>query len=196
MAQIDFWFSIGSTYSYLTVSRLAAVAESTGTAFRWRPFNVRHVMIEQNNIPFANKPEKTAYMRRDIERRASGYGLAPKLPAPYPIPGLVLANQVALLGAHERWVSDYVRATYRRWFEAGDPAGEEPNLSQSLTEIGKDPAAVLAAAQSAEIERALAVETHEAMARGVFGSPTFVVDGEVFWGDDRLDDAISWARAA
>ena len=85
MATIDFWFSIGSTYSYLTVMRLPGVARATGHSFRWRPFNVRHVMVSQNNIPFKDKPEKTAYMWRDIQRRAAGYGLRPTVPAPYPL---------------------------------------------------------------------------------------------------------------
>ena len=121
MAQIDFWFSIGSTYSYLTVMRLPEVEKSHPVEIRWRPFNVRHVMIEQNNIPFKDKPVKTAYMWRDIERRADRFGLAPQIPAPYPVPGLVLANQIATLGVEEGWVADYTRATYQRWFEHGQP---------------------------------------------------------------------------
>lgn len=194
MGKIEFWFSIGSTYSYLTVMRLPDVAHTSGVEFLWRPFNVRHVMIEQKNIPFKDKPVKTAYMWRDIERRAERYGFAPKVPAPYPLPGLVLANLVATLAAEEGWIEDYVRATYRRWFEEGLPAGEDPNLSESLREIGQDPEQVLSQAQSERIERALAACTDEAMETGVFGSPTFVVNGEVFWGDDRLDDAILWAQ--
>ena len=194
MSQIDFWYSIGSTYSYLTVMRLPEVEKACGIEFRWRPFNVRHVMIAQNNIPFKDKPVKTAYMWRDIERRAERYGLAPQIPAPYPIPGLVLANQIAALGAEEGWVADYTRATYRRWFEGGEPAGEEPNISESLKEIGRDPGQVLSAAQSKRIVDALATATNEAMELGVFGSPTFVIDGEVFWGDDHLDDALLWAN--
>ena len=194
MSQIDFWYSIGSTYSYLTVMRLPEVEKACGIEFRWRPFNVRHVMIAQNNIPFKDKPVKTAYMWRDIERRAERYGLAPQIPAPYPIPGLVLANQIAALGAEEGWVADYTRATYRRWFEGGEPAGEEPNISESLKEIGRDPGQVLSAAQSKRIVDALATATNEAMELGVFGSPTFGIDGEVFWGDDHLDDALLWAN--
>ena len=194
MASIDFWYSIGSTYSYLTVMRLPEVAQAQDVVVRWRPFNVRHVMIEQNNIPFKDKPVKTAYMWRDIERRADDYGLAPKIPAPYPLPGLVLANQVAILGAEEGWVADYTRETYRRWFEAGEPAGEDPNMSASLTQIGQDPERVLSVAQTGQIERALSDATDEAMRLGVFGSPTFVADDEVFWGDDRLEDAIRWAK--
>ena len=194
MASIDFWYSIGSTYSYLTVMRLPEVAQAQDVVVRWRPFNVRHVMIEQNNIPFKDKPVKTAYMWRDIERRADDYGLAPKIPAPYPLPGLVLANQVAILGAEEGWVADYTRETYRRWFEAGEPAGEDPNMSASLTQIGQDPERVLSVAQTGQIERALSDATDEAMRLGVFGSPTFVADDEVFWGDDRLEDAIRWVK--
>lgn len=193
MAEVDFWYSIGSTYSYLTIMRLADVEKASGAAFRWRPFNVRHVMVAQNNIPFKDKPVKSAYMWRDIERRAQRYGLSPVLPAPYPLPGLPFANQVAILGVGEGWVRDYTRATYRRWFEHGEPAGEEPNVSASLKEIGLDPGRVLAAARSERIGNALARATDEAMALGVFGSPTFVVDREVFWGDDRLEDAVLWA---
>ena len=139
MARIDFWYSIGSTYSYLSVMRLADVAARTGAGFRWRPFNVRSVMIEQNNIPFKDKPVKSAYMWRDIARRAQLYGLQPQLPAPYPLAGLELANRVALLGMREGWGEAYTVATYRRWFEAGQPAGEAPNLAESLAEAGQDP---------------------------------------------------------
>ncbi len=194
MAAINFWYSIGSTYSYLTVMRLPEVAKATGVEFRWRPYNVRHVMVEQNNIPFKDKPVKTAYMWRDIERRAASYGLTPSIPAPYPLPGLVLANQIAALGEEEGWVEAYTQATYCRWFEAGQPAGEEPNLSGSLKDIGQDPARVLASANSDRIVAVLASATQEAMELGVFGSPSFAVGSEMFWGDDRLEDAIDWAQ--
>lgn len=194
MLKMDFWYSIGSTYTYLSVMRLADVARKEGVTFRWRPFNVRHVMIEQNNIPFRDKPVKAAYMWRDIERRARRYGLLPLTPAPYPLPGLVLANQVAILGTEAGWVEAYTRASYRRWFDEGAPAGEEPNLSASIRDAGQDAATVMAQATSDRIIKLLAQATDEAMALGVFGSPTFVVGKEVFWGDDRLEDAIVWAR--
>lgn len=193
MAQIDFWYSIGSTYSYLTVMRLPELAEKRGVTVRWRPFNVRHVMVQQNNIPFKDKPVKSAYMWRDIARRAQRFGLQPALPAPYPLPELVLANQIAVLAAREGWAEPYTRATYRRWFEHGEPAGEADNLNNALPEIGQDPGRVLETAASEEIAGALAAETDAAMALGVFGAPSFVVGAEVFWGDDRLEEAIDWA---
>lgn len=195
MTPIDFWFSIGSTYTCLTVMRLPAYASKHGLTFNWRPFNIRTILVEQNNIPFAGKPVKAAYMWRDIERRAGKYGLSVKVPAPYPLENLPLANQIALLGMQEGWGRDYVVATYRKWFEGGHPAGSEPNLSASLREIGQDPGRVIEAARSPAIEDALAVETEKAKHLGVFGAPSFVVDGEVFWGDDRLEDAVSWARS-
>lgn len=195
MKPIDFWFSIGSTYTCLTVMRLPAYAREHGVSFNWRPFNVRSIMIEQKNIPFSHKPVKAAHMWRDIERRAEKYGLQVSVPAPYPLENLPLANQVAVLSMQEGWGQDYVVATYRRWFQDSQPAGSEPNLSESLREIGQDPARVIKAATSPAIEEALAAETEEAKSLGIFGAPSFVVQDEVFWGDDRLEDAVAWARS-
>jgi 2-hydroxychromene-2-carboxylate isomerase len=194
MEAIDFWYSIGSTYTYLTVMRLSDYAKNSGVHFNWRPFDVRSIMIEQKNIPFKDKPVKSAYMWRDIERRATMYGLTASLPAPYPLEELALANQIALLGQQEGWVREYTQEAYRLWFEDGHLAGSEPNISKSLRRIGQDPTRVHEKAQSSEIAEALAVETLNARDMGVFGSPTFVVNEEVFWGDDRLDDAVSWCK--
>jgi len=193
-AAIEFWYSIGSTYSYLTVMRLQDHAARTGAAFTWRPFDVRVIMTEQNNSPFINKPVKSAYMWRDIERRAAMYGLPVSVPAPYHLAELRLANQVALLGMEEGWGIPYTVETYRLWFTEGLPAGSEPNLSRSLASAGQDPARARAAATSQQIDDALSVQTARARDIGVFGSPSFVVGDEVFWGDDRLDDATAWAR--
>ncbi len=189
---IDFWFSIGSTYTYLSVMRLAEVERTTGIHFNWRPFSVRAIMREQNNIPFATKPVKRAYMWRDIERRAERYGLPIRVPAPYPLQEFDLANRVAILGRDEGWCANYTRATYRRWFQQGQPPGGEPNLPDSLHEIGQDPARVITLASLDAIGHAYAAAIDEARALNIFGSPNFVVGSEVFWGDDRLDDALEW----
>lgn len=194
-SSIDFWFSIGSTYSYLTIMRLKEVEKQAGIPFEWRPFSVRKIMVEQNNIPFAEKPVKAAYMWRDIERRAETYGLPVRVPAPYPLREFDLANKVAIVGRAEGWCEDYVIATYKRWFQQGQPAGSEPNLSDSLSEIGQEPQRVIAEAEKAATEEAYFAATDEARELGVFGAPTFVVGREIFWGDDRLEDAIDWFRA-
>ena len=190
---IDFWVSIGSTYSALTVLRLAKVG-ADAPKLRWRPFDVRRIMLAQNNIPFRDKPVKAAYMWRDIERRAQKYGLELRLPAPYPLPNLPLANQIALLGSQEGWCEAYVTETYRLWFGDGLVPGEEPAISRALEVIGQDAGAVMARATSAEMVAALQAQSDHAMTLGVFGAPSFFVGDEVFWGDDRLEDAVKWAR--
>ena len=189
---IDFWFTVGSTYTYLTVSRLHEVEAKNDIRFRWRIFNARAIMQKMKNIPFATKPIKLAYMWRDVERRASKYGLPIKVPAPYPLKNFDLASRVAVLGETEGWCADYVRASYRRWFVEGKEVGAEPNLSESLGEIGQNPGRVIEAAKAEAIGCALDDNTREARQLNIFGAPTFVARGELFWGDDRLDDAIEW----
>lgn len=191
---IDFWFSVGSTYTYLTVMRLAQIERVSEIPFRWRPFSVRAIMKEMNNIPFGNKPIKAAYMWRDIERRAEMYGVPIKVPAPYPLTEFDLANRVAIVGVGEGWCSDYVRATYCRWFQLGQEAGSEPNVSDSLREIKQEPERVLGLANSGAINERYEAATDEARKLQIFGAPTFVVRGERFWGDDRLEDAVSWHK--
>jgi len=191
---IDFWISIGSTYSYLSAMRLRGVEDESGVAFRWRPFSVRAIMIEQKNIPLLGKPVKLAYMWRDIERRARSRGLEPRLPAPCPLAEFDLANRIAIVGEGEGWCADYVRAAYRHWFHSSHEPGSEPGLSDALREIGQSPARVVESAKSEAIGERYKQATEEAKSLGVFGSPTFVVDGEVFWGDDRVEDAIRWRQ--
>ena len=116
-------------------------------------------------------------MWRDIERRAKFYGFNAKVPAPYPLKEFDLANKVAVLGMQEGWCVDYVRATYRRWFQTGLEAGSEPNLSDSLAEIGQDSERVIRSTDSEQVTKAYAAQTDAARAKGLFGSPTCIVDG-------------------
>ena len=188
---IDFWFSIGSLYTFLTVMRMDRVEDTTDVRFVWRPFRIRTIMEEMNSLP-GTQPRKLAYAFRDVHRRAALYGFAFEGQPPYPLANSDLANRVALIGAQEGWCADYVRAAYRRWFVEGQEAGSEPNLSDSLREIGEDSARVLALAGTDATARALDVATNDARRLGIFGAPTFVTRGELFWGDDRLDDAVTW----
>jgi 2-hydroxychromene-2-carboxylate isomerase len=188
---IDFYFSIGSMFTFLTVMRIDRVEDTTDIRFVWRPFSVKAIMIEMNNRPGA-VPGKLAYLWRDLHRRAEMYGFAFDGEAPYPLKEFDLANRVAIVGAREGWCADYVRATYRRWFVEHQQCGMEPNLSDSLREIGEDPTRVIALAQFDEIARAYEAATDQARRLGIFGAPSFVARGEVFWGDDRLEDAVTW----
>ena len=194
MKEIEFWFSIGSTYTYLSVSRLKEVERKFEVSFSWQPFSVRKIMREMDNVPFPpTKQAKVDYMWRDIQRRARGYGFEARVPAPYPLKEFDLANRIAVLGMQEGWCSNYVQATYRRWFLEWLEPGSEPNVSESLREIGQDSERILELASGEETGEVYSCQTESAQSKGIFGSPSFIVDGELFWGDDRLEDAVSWA---
>ena len=191
---IDFWFTMGSTYSYLSVMRLGELEQSSGVQFRRQPFHLLIILQEMKHVPFADKPAKLAYMWRDIERRAAIYGIPVSLPAPYPAKNSMLANLVAVAGMRQGWGIDFVRAAYSRWFQLGQETGSEPNVSESLRDIGQEPQSVLALAGAEETKASLMAATRTAKELGIFGSPTFSVRGELFWGDDRVEDAINWYK--
>jgi 2-hydroxychromene-2-carboxylate isomerase len=192
---LDFFFFIGSTYTYLAVSRIEAAAARAGVPVRWRPFSVRTIMREQSNNPFAGKPAKMGYMWRDLERRAGRHSIEFRSIPPYPVDPDELANRVAALASIEGWCPGYTRATYRSWFLEARVPGEIPNVRSVLAELGKDPDAVIAKANGQEVRDRYAAQTDAARSLGIFGSPTFAWGSEIFWGDDRLEDALDWAKA-
>ena len=195
MSDINFYFSIGSTYTYLTVTRILDVQKKNSVKFNWVPFSVRAIMKEMNNIPFPkDKKNKVDYMWRDIERRAEGYGFFAKTPAPYPLSEFDLANKLAILGLKEGWGIDYVRLTYKRWFQDGKEPATEPNISEICSELNIDKEQVISKANSEEIEKEYLTNTDSARKNKVFGSPSFIVNSEIFWGDDRMEDAITWSK--
>jgi hypothetical protein len=104
---IDFWFTMGSTYSYLSVMRLEKLAAESGIRFRWRPFHLLLILQEMKHVPFADKPAKMSYMWRDLGRRAAMHGIETSLPAPYPPKQSVMANLVALIGMRQGWGEDW-----------------------------------------------------------------------------------------
>lgn len=190
---MDMFFFLGSTYSYLTVMRIGEAAGAAGIEVRWRPFNVREIMIEMENIPFANKPVKAAYAWRDIERRAARHGLEFAGQPPYPVDPDLLANRVGVVAAEQGWCPEYAVASYRAWFLEKKPLGIGDNVAEVLTALGKDAGDIVTRANSDEIAAKFAAETDAARALGIFGAPTFVVGEEIFWGDDRLEEALEWA---
>ena len=106
MKDIEFWFSIGSTYSYLSVARLPALERDTGVTISWHPFSVRKLMQEMDNIPFPpTKKAKADYMWRDIERRAQKYDIPASVPAPYPLQDLIWQTRLQCLECRKGGVS-------------------------------------------------------------------------------------------
>ena len=185
-------FSKRINYTYLSVNRISEVSNKENIKFNWHPFSVRKIMMDMDNIPFTppSKKIKSDYMWRDIERRAKFHGFFAKVPAPYPLKEFDLANQLAILGMEEGWGIDYVTLTYRRWFQEGKEPATEPNLTEILKELNLDKEDILNKVNYSEINNQYLDNTDKAYKNGVFGSPTFIYDGEVFWGDDRLEDCI------
>ena len=193
MNNIDFYFSIGSTYTYLTVTRILDVENKHQVKFNWKPFSVRTIMKEMNNIPFPKeKMNKVNYMWRDIERRAEGYGFFAKTPVPYPLSEFDLANQIAILGLEKDWGIDYIRLTYKKWFQEGKEPAIEPSISEVCDELKLNKDEITSEALKKEIEDKYEANTNSARENKIFGSPSFIVKNEVFWGDDRMEDAIKW----
>jgi len=192
--EIDFFFFYGSTYSYLTVMRIDQIAAQSGVRVRWRPFNVRQIMTEQNNIPFRGKPVKMRYMWRDIERRAGRYGIPFLKEPPYPVDPENLANRVGVVAAEQGWCPAYTKATYREWFINGKAPGDPEHLPVILEGLKQNPNAIIEQANGQATRDKYDAETESARCLGIFGPPTFVVGREIFWGDDRLEDALDWSR--
>ena len=194
MKKIEFWYSIGSTYTYLSTQRLGQIESQNEVKFEWMPFSVRSRMIEMENVPFMaeKKRDKIDYMWRDVQRRANFYGFDAKIPAPYPLKEFDLANKVAIMGKDQGWIKEYTVLTYKKWFLEHLEPGSEPNLSSTLEEIGLDAKNIIKQAQTDDIEQKYLKNTEMAKNKGIFGSPTFIVENEVFWGDDRCEDAIKW----
>ena len=192
MGQLDFFYFFGSGYAYLSVLRIADLAERNGVKVHWRPFNVRPLMRE-NNVMLRDEAQKVRYMWRDIQRRAAQHGLPFVKPPIWPTEPDLLASRVAMVAATEGWVAPYTVESFRAWYLEGLPLGTVDSLTAILPRIGQDPGRVLRLADQPEASARLDAETEAARQLGAFGSPTFAVGEELFWGDDRLDEAVAWA---
>ncbi len=193
-AELEFWFEYGSTYTYLTVARMESVALAKGLSVLWRPFLLMPILIEHglDKGPFLGHPAKLRYMWRDLERRAKRHELGYRRPSAYP-PNTLLTARIGLLGQREGWCADFTREVFRLHWTEDVSIGSDDNIRRSLASVGKDVHDIRGAAETEANKRALRDQTSKARDLGIFGSPTFVVGEETFWGDDRLEDAIEFA---
>jgi 2-hydroxychromene-2-carboxylate isomerase len=197
---LDFWFDFASTYSYPAAMRIAPLAAQAGVGVRFRPFLLGAIFKAQGfaTSPFNLYPAKGRHMWRDLERLCADLGLPFRRPEPFPQNSL-LAARVALVGLGEdrddkNWGEDFCRALFRAEFGDGRRIDDAAVIADILVGLKVEPEPVLAAAQSDAIKARLRAQTEAAERLGIFGAPSFTTaDGELFWGNDRLEQALRWA---
>lgn len=190
---LDFFFFYGSIHSYLSAMRIEALASSAGVAVRWRPFNLREILLEQRNTGFTTNEVKLNYFWHDIERRARRHKLPFIGRAPYPADPDLLALKIGSIAAQEGWCAEYSRATFDEWFVGQRAPGVGDHAERVLARLGKSPGPIVARAKSEEGEHLFNETTNTARKLGIFGAPTFAIGTEIFWGDDRLEEALEFA---
>jgi len=195
MAKIEFWYDFASTYSYLSVMRIEPLAAAAGVQVAYRPFLLGPTFKAQGltTSPFVAVPIKGRYMERDIARIADARGLVFHMPDPFPAHSLAAAR-IATVAEAEGWIGPFTRAVFSAEFANREDIAVSDVLDRIVSNLGHDPARISATAGTAENKAALRERTEAASAKGIFGAPTFVTaDGELFWGDDRLEQALAWA---
>ncbi len=200
MAVLDFefWFEFGSTYSYLSAARIEDVAGAADVPISWKAFLLAPIFKEQgwDDSPFNIYPAKGRYMWRDVERLCAKYGIPFTRPSRFPRNGLLAARVACLVSAAPKhWLPDFVRAVFRANFAEDREIGDLAEIRSILASLGQPGVELVERAQTAENKQRLRDQTRRAGELGIFGAPSFVVDGELFWGNDRLEDALAWHRA-
>lgn len=195
-AAIEFWFDFGSNYSYLSTMRIEAEAAAHGIGIRWRPFLLGPIFrsFGWESSPFVLQKEKGDYTWKDMARQCRKYGLPWQRPTNFPRPA-VLPLRIALVGATQPWMGEFCRRTMSMNFAEDRDIDSPQAMHELLTSLGLPAHRVIEEALSDANKLRLRKQTETAVEKGIFGAPTFFVGDEMFWGNDRLDEAIAFCKA-
>ncbi|MCW5658674.1 MAG: 2-hydroxychromene-2-carboxylate isomerase [Burkholderiaceae bacterium] len=196
--EIEFWFDFGSNYSYLSAMRIEAAAADAGCRVRWRPFVLGAIFRSFGwaTSPFVLQERKGAYVWKDMERQCRKAGIAWARPSVFPRSAM-LPHRVALLCAEEPWIGAFCRHVMQMNFVEDRDFDDAEAVIEAFTAVGvAEPGSIIERALSDANKSRLREQTNEAAARGIFGAPTFFVGTEMFWGNDRLNDALACTREA
>jgi 2-hydroxychromene-2-carboxylate isomerase len=191
---MQFWFEFASTYSYVAALRVEDECRRAGVELEYRPFLLGPIFSELLGIkdsPFNVQPVRGRYMWRDLERLCEKHGLPWRRPSVFPRNSVLAARVACCAGTS---IAAVAQAVFRANFAEDREIADPDVLRTVLDSAGLDGHRLLELAQRPEIKAQLRANTSEAQRLGIFGAPDFVVNGELFFGQDRLQDAIAWAR--
>jgi 2-hydroxychromene-2-carboxylate isomerase len=194
---LEYWFDFASTYSYLTSMRIVSICQKREIQLLWRPFLLGPLFKEQgwSTSPFNIYPAEGAYMWKEMERYSKRYGLSHyKKPSLFPRNGL-LASRVSVAAQDAHWLGAFIQGVFRANFEEDRDIATKEEVSKLLEAVGADSKHWLSEAENNEVKLALRERTDRARSLGIFGAPSFIVNGELFWGDNRLEEACEWATS-
>jgi len=194
-SSFEFWFDFASTYSYLSVYRIEELAQNYNIKIKWKPFLLGPIFNTQgwDTSPFNIYKAKGEYMWRDITRLSEKYGITFTHPSQFPRNGL-LAARVSVAFEDESWVPGFIKSVFIANFSDDKDISNEEVLSSILKTLGLDAAQIIAEAKTQENKDKLREQTQLAADKSIFGAPTFVIGGEIFWGNDRLEDAFKFYK--
>ena len=195
MNKLEVWFEFASTYSYLTVARVEDVTQAAGFEMEWKPFLLGPIFQAKgwNTSPFLLDATKGNYMWRDMERRAGRLGIPFSRPAVFPAHSL-LAARTMTAALKEPWCGSFARDLFQAEFASGKDISDQSVIRQILAAHVSDPALWMELSQTDRVKSELRSNTDQAREIGIFGAPSLRVGNELFWGDDRLEDAIDWLK--
>lgn len=191
---IEIWYEFGSNYSYLSVMRIGDLAKKAGVKIIWQPFLLGPIFksFGWESSPFVLQAEKGRYTWRDMERQCAKYGLPWTKPTTFPRRAL-LPMRVAVLGKDGPWIEDFSKQMINLNFVEDVEIDSVEMVTKVLSDLGLDAPAIIEQASTPENKENLKRQTEAAQKLGIFGGPSFVTGGELFWGNDRLEEALEWA---
>lgn len=194
--KLEVWFEFASTYSYLTVSRVEELTRAAGVQMEWKPFLLGPIFQAKGwtTSPFVIDTVKGNYMWRDMERRAARQGFPFSRPNVFPAHTLRAARMMTA-ALDEPWCGQFARDVFHAQFAKGEDISDATVLIEILRGLVDDPDHWVDLSGSDAVKSALRANTDRAIEVGVFGAPSFTVGDELFWGDDRLEDALEWLKA-
>lgn len=193
---VEFWFDFASTYSYPAAMRIEDLAAKTGCRIVWRPFVLGVIFEKQGwrDSPFNIYPAKGNYMWRDMERLCAELAIPFRKPSRFPRNGLTAAR-IVCANEDTPWIAEFTRKVYRANFAQDRDISKREVLCGCLEGLVDDPAAVFESGHGQDAKSRLRANTEHATALGIFGAPSFITAGELFWGNDRLESALNWQSA-